>query len=103
LGQPRLVYDEGLPVEQTGTMADGRLIDGYQGLRDYMSDHIELFYRTFCRKLIGYSLGRAEQLTDHALVEALMQSLRAGDPLSAQLKLMILSPQFQNQRTQESK
>ena len=103
LGQPRLVYEEGLPVEQTGTMADGRLIDGYQGLRDYMSDHIELFYRTFCRKLIGYSLGRAEQLTDHALVEALMQSLRAGDPLSAQLKLMILSPQFQNQRTQESK
>ncbi len=59
---------------------------------------MDLFYRNYCRKLIGYALGRGELLSDRALVQSIMQSLQREDPMARQILLIALSSQFRHQK-----
>jgi len=61
-------------------LPDGTAVDGLDGLRNYLlTKRRDDFTRQFCRKLLGYALGRSVQLSDKPLIEQMMQSdLRFG-------------------------
>ena len=97
-GRTRSAYENGLPVEDFGELSDGTVVKGLDGVRSYLHEHMDLFHRTFCSKLIGYALGRKEQLSDRKLVDTLMASLAQGEPISKQIERVVLSPPFRHQR-----
>ena len=56
---------------------DGTEIDGLDGLRNYLlTKRRDAFVRQFCRKLLGYALGRAVQLSDEPLLTRCKASWR---------------------------
>ena len=61
-------------------LPDGTAVDGLTDLRDYLlTKRRDDFTRQFCRKLLGYALGRSVQLSDKPLIEQMMRSdLRFG-------------------------
>ncbi|MFO1436797.1 MAG: DUF1592 domain-containing protein [Verrucomicrobiaceae bacterium] len=61
-------------------LPDGTAVDGLASLRDYLlTKRRDDFTHQFCRKLLGYALGRSVQLSDKPLIEAMMKSdLRFG-------------------------
>lgn len=97
-GKVRREYENGLPVEDYGELRDGTVVRGFEGIRSYLENHMDLFHRTFCTKLIGYALGRKEQLSDRQLIDAMMESLANGEPISKQMEWIVLSPQFRQKR-----
>ncbi|MCL4204943.1 MAG: DUF1592 domain-containing protein [Pirellulaceae bacterium] len=93
----RLVPD---PVDTKTTLPDGRSIEGIDGLRAYLStDRREDFVRQFCRKLLGYALGREVQLSDEPLLAEMQRQLRAnGYRFRVAVEVVVSSPQFRNIR-----
>ncbi|MBL9116210.1 MAG: DUF1592 domain-containing protein [Verrucomicrobiaceae bacterium] len=77
-------------------LPDGTAVDGLAGLRDYLlTKRRDDFTRQFCRKLLGYALGRSVQLSDKPLIEAMMKSdLRFG----TLVELVVQSRQFREVR-----
>lgn len=68
------------PIDTQVKVLDGAEFDGLEGLRNYLlSQRREAFVRQFCRKLLGYALGRAVQLSDEPLLEDIQQELAAKD------------------------
>lgn len=84
------------PIDVRTTLPGGQPIDGLTGLRNYLAnDRREVFLRQFCRKLLGYSLGRATQLSDEPLLDTIQQQLAANDyRFSTAIETIILSEQF---------
>jgi hypothetical protein len=63
-------------------LRDGTPIEGLEGLRDYLAgERREDVLRQFCRKLLGYALGRSVQHSDQPLLEELIgiEGHRIGD------------------------
>ena len=57
------------PIDTTATTMDGVKLDGIDGLRNYLlTVRRDAFLRQFCKKLLGYSLGRSVQLSDEPLL-----------------------------------
>jgi hypothetical protein len=77
-------------------LPDGRQIEGLDGLRDYLlEERRDDFVRQFCRKLLGYALGRAVQLSDEPLLDATVATLAANDyRVRVAIEQIVLSPQF---------
>jgi len=78
------------------TLPDGTAVDGLSDLRDYLlTKRRDDFTRQFCRKLLGYALGRSVQLSDKPLIEQMMKTdLRFGTLVD----LIVRSPQFRDVR-----
>ena len=48
------------PADTTAILKKGMTLEGLAGLRNYLvEDQRDVFVRQFCRKLLGYALGRA--------------------------------------------
>ena len=77
-------------------LVDGKTIEGIEGLREYLlKDRRHDFVRQFCRKLLGYSLGREVQLSDEPLLEEMQQKLAAGGyRVGTAVETIVLSKQF---------
>ena len=70
-------------------------IDGFAGLRDYLAGpRREDLLRALARKLTGYALGRAVQLSDRKLVDELTRTMSAGGRWSDVLLIIVRSEQF---------
>lgn len=85
----------------TATMLPGDVpVDGLAGLRDHLASvRADDFRRQFCRKLLGYALGRAVQLSDRPLVDAMIAQLKAGDGrVGSVVEAVVLSRQFREIR-----
>ncbi|MCH7725710.1 MAG: DUF1592 domain-containing protein [Planctomycetes bacterium] len=82
------------------TLFDGKTIDGIAGLRDYLAkDRRDDVLRQFCRKLLGYSLGREIQLSDEPLLDIMMSRLAENDyRFSVAVEAIVLSDQFRKIR-----
>jgi len=62
------------------TLPGGQEMIGIDGLRKYLAeDRREDVVRQFCRKLLGYALGREIQLSDEPLLSEMQQRLKAED------------------------
>ena len=65
------------------------------GLRDYLAGpRREDLLRAFARKLTGYALGRAVQLSDRKLVDELTKTMVDGGRWSDVLLMIVRSEQF---------
>lgn len=92
------------PINTRVRTMDGQEFDGIDGLRQYLlTVRREAFVRQFCRKLLGYALGREVQLSDEPLLAEMQAALGQNDyhVLSA-LELIIRSRQFREIRGRET-
>ena len=74
--------------------------EGIDGLRSYLLDlRRDDFLRQFCRKLLGYALGRSIQLSDEPLLDSMLVELKQNDyRVGKVIDLIVCSPQFRNVR-----
>jgi hypothetical protein len=86
----------GLAVETRVQLKDGTEFDGIDGLRTYLlTKKQDVIVRLFCRKLLGYALGRAVTLSDQALLDEMVAELNKNEGrVSAALLTIVRSPQF---------
>ena len=78
-------------------LPDGTAVDGLADLRDYLlTKRCDDFLRQFCRKLVGYALGRSTQLSDKPLIDSMMKV--EGQKIGGMIDLIIRSPQFREVR-----
>ena len=67
-------------VDTKAKLLDGRVLDGAQGLRNYLIEiRRDDLVRQFCRKLVGFALGREVLLSDEPLLDQMQQALKAAD------------------------
>jgi len=99
LGRFRDKDENGLAIDDTGSLKDGTSFEGIAGLRDYLGKHDREFNQMLARKLIGYSLGRSVLPSDKVLVEEIASSLKSSDgKFSTAVLAIVRSPQFLNRR-----
>jgi hypothetical protein len=91
----------GLPVDAKARLKDGTEFEGIDGLRSYLlTRKKEIFMRLFCRRLLGYALGRAVTLSDQPLIDDMliddMMAQAGSDELriSSIVLAIVRSPQF---------
>lgn len=84
-------------------LVDGTQLEGIEGLRRYlMHDRRETFVRNFCRKLLGYALGRGVRLSDEPLLDEMMVRLEAEDyRFHTAIECIVRSSQFREIRGQD--
>jgi hypothetical protein len=90
----------GRPVETQARLLDGSRFEGIDGLRRYLlTAGREAIVRQFCRKLLGYALGRGVQLSDMPLLADIERNLQQNDyRFSAAIETIVRSRQFREIR-----
>jgi len=66
--------DGGLPIEPKSELADGRVIDGPEGVQAFLTSRPELFVSALTEKLMMYALGRNVQYYDAPAVRAVVHA-----------------------------
>jgi hypothetical protein len=96
IGRLRTKDQGGLALDTKARLRDGTEFDGIDGLRTYLlTKKKDVVVRLFCRRLLGYALGRSVTLSDQALVDEMVAELdKNGGRLSAALQVIVRSPQF---------
>jgi len=100
IGRLREKESSGLPVETTAKLKDGTTFDGIDGLRDYLlTKKKDVIVRLFCKRLLGYALGRSVTLSDTSLLDEISRELNTNDGrVSAAVMAILRSPQFTKTR-----
>ena len=81
-------------------LPDGTPVDGLNDLRGYiLNNRGDDFLRQFCRKLLGYALGRSVQLSDRPLIESMIHS---DHRIGSLIELIVRSPQFREVRGRDA-
>ena len=76
IGRRRVVSANGDAIDSSARLEDGTEFAGLDGLREYLAEtRTDDFLRQFCRKLLGYSLGREVILSDKPLIDEMMRHL----------------------------
>ena len=90
----------GRAIDTKTKLPDGSEIEGLGGLRDYLLENRrDTFLRQFCRKLLGYTIGRETQLSDEPLLAEMMAQLAEKNyQFSAAIDTIVLSDQFRKKR-----
>jgi Protein of unknown function (DUF1592)/Protein of unknown function (DUF1588)/Protein of unknown function (DUF1587)/Protein of unknown function (DUF1585)/Protein of unknown function (DUF1595)/Planctomycete cytochrome C len=93
----------GLPVDTAVTLRDGTKFTGLDGLRTYLlTKKRDVVLRLFCRRLLGYALGRSVTLSDEPLLDEIMTNMKNNDGRLVNVVLAIVkSPQFRMIRGSE--
>jgi hypothetical protein len=88
------------PIDTAADLPDGTHVDGLAGLRNYLlTQRKDQMLRYFCRKLLGYALGRGVQLSDQPLVDEMLVQLAQHDyRFSAAVETIVRSQQFRYHR-----
>jgi len=91
------------PIDTHARLQDGKEFDGIAGLRTYLlTERRDALLRQFCKKLLGYALGRGVQLSDDALLDEMQAQLeRNGYRFSAAVEPIVRSKQFTQIRGRE--
>jgi len=104
IGRFRTQDAAGHPIDAATTLMDGTPIKGPEGLRSYLlNDRRDAFERQFCRKLLGYALGRSVQLSDEPLLDEMQATLAAnGHRVQVAIEAIVSSRQFREIRGQDA-
>ena len=94
----------GHAVDCVAKLKDGTTIEGLDGLRNYvLNQRRDDFLRNFCRKLLGYALGRSVTLSDEPLIDQMLDELKKDDyRSSAAVMAIVRSKQFRDHRAMEA-
>lgn len=99
LGRFRTTDESGEKIDNTGSLRDGTLLDGFEGIRQYLTANDGKFTGNFSRKLLGYALGRQVLPTDKELIAAMQNRLsKENGKVSAAILEIVQSPQFLKRR-----
>lgn len=99
LGRFRTTDESGEKIDNTGSLRDGTLLDGFEGIRQYLMANDRRFTGNFSRKLLGYALGRQVLPTDKELIAAMQNRLsKENGKVSAAILEIVQSPQFLKRR-----
>jgi hypothetical protein len=81
-------------------LTDGTQINGLSGLREHLATkRLDDVLKQFCRKLLGYALGREIALSDLLLIEEMQKQLKENNfRFSKAVEVIVLSPQFRKIR-----
>ncbi|MEO1996939.1 MAG: DUF1585 domain-containing protein, partial [Planctomycetaceae bacterium] len=96
IGRRRDKDARGLVIDSKTTLPDGTPITGLSGLRDYLvQQRRDDFLRQFCRKLLGFAIGRELQLSDRPLLDEMLRRLAQQDyRFAVAVETIVASPQF---------
>lgn len=101
VGRFRAADESGGEIDDTGSMRDGTLLDGMAGLRAYLAENDGQFTGQFCRKLLGYALGRSVVPSDRELLARMTEAVKSNDGhVSAAVIEIVKSRQFLNRRNE---
>ena len=90
-------------IDDTGELKDGTQFQGLAGLRDYLKKNEAHFTAQFCRKLLGYALGRQTMPSDKKLLAQMQASLKKNNgKVSAAVQDVVRSRQFLNRRSERT-
>ncbi len=94
----------GRPIDTRVKTMDGSEFAGLEGLQNYLlTKRRDDFLRQFCRKLLGYALGRAVQLSDEPLLTQMQSELAAHDyKVDVAIETIVRSRQFREIRGMET-
>ncbi|WP_193211079.1 DUF1592 domain-containing protein [Luteolibacter marinus] len=100
IGRFRSVDAAGLAIDASAKTPDGAEFTGIDGLRAYlMNKRGDDFVRQFCKKLLGYALGRGVMLSDEPLLDEIQERLAENDHrVSIAIEMIVRSPQFREIR-----
>ena len=75
--------DQNGPIDPSGSLPDGQLVSGAQGLKNALLARRDQYHRHIVRKLLGFALGRGLNRFDECVVERCLrrladQEFRAG-------------------------
>ncbi len=103
IGRRRTKDLAGRPVDDVVRLADGTDARGVPEFAGHLAKtRRDDYIRTFCRKLLGYALGRSLQLSDDALLEEMRIALeKNGDRFVPVFETVVRSPQFRHQRCRD--
>ncbi|MEX2113726.1 MAG: DUF1592 domain-containing protein [Pirellulales bacterium] len=92
------------PIDTHTKLADGTELEGMPGLRGYLlNQRRDAFLDQFCRKLLGFALGRGVQLSDQPLIAEMRQQLEAQQyRFSAAVETIVRSRQFREIRGRDA-
>jgi hypothetical protein len=104
IGRRRVLDLGGRPIDTRVVVKDGARFADVDGLRDYLlTQRRDAFLRQFCRKLLGYALGRAVQLSDEPLLKEMRIQLQAHDySMDTAVEMIVRSRQFREIRGREA-
>lgn len=104
IGRSRTRDLGGREIDTVAKVVDGTTVYGAAGLREYLlTKKRDVVVNQFCRKLLGYALGRAVMLSDKPLLAEMQANLKKHDyRLSAALDTLIRSRQFREIRGREA-
>jgi hypothetical protein len=105
IGRRRERDSGGHRLETRVTLPDGAEIAGLDGLRSYLlGPRRDAFVHQFCRKLLGFALGRSVQLSDEPLLTEMQAQLAAHEyRVSAAIETIVQSRPFREFRGREMK
>ncbi len=88
------------PTDTKTELLDGAILEGADGLRSYLvNDRRDDVVQQFCRKLLGFALGREVQLSDEVLIHEIMAKLKAKQfRFSVAVEAIVTSRQFRDIR-----
>jgi hypothetical protein len=99
IGRIRPTDEAGLAIDNSGEWRDGTKFQGLDGLRNFLASHDKEFTTNFCRKLVGYALGRSLIITDRPLIDSMRADLgKSDDRFSIAVLDVVKSRQFLNRR-----
>lgn len=93
----------GLPLDAKAKLRDGTEFEGIDGLRAYLlGKKKDVVTRLFCRRLLGYALGRSVTLSDTVLLDEMVAELNKNDGrVTVAIQAIVRSPQFRMVRGSE--
>jgi len=96
IGRARKRSQAGGKINTKTILPDSTKIEGIEGLRKYLITKRRYdVLKQFCRKLLGFALGRQLQLSDQPLVETMMQRLEKNNyRVSVAIESIVTSKQF---------
>ncbi|MCH2695329.1 MAG: DUF1592 domain-containing protein [Acidobacteriia bacterium] len=94
----------GRAIDTKTILPDGSAIQGLSGLRNYLLEKkLDDFIGQFCRKLLGYAIGRELKLSDEPLISAIQKKLRENNyHFSVAIEMIVQSRQFREIRGKSS-
>jgi hypothetical protein len=92
------------PIDTSSRLRDGTSLEGLDGLRQYLvTTRRDAVVRQFCRKFLGYALGRGIELSDTPLLEEMERRLKKEDyRFSVALEVIVKSRQFREIRGRDA-
>ncbi len=101
IGRLRTTDDASQPIDDSAQWKNGPAFRGLSGLRGFLASRQEELDRQFCRKLLGYALGRTLLPTDRPLLDTMSAELAKHEGrFSAAVFAVVESRQFQKRRNE---